>query len=135
MTKAKSDSPDRSAVHDFLVALQERIVAALESLDGQAQFQREEIPRPGGGVSRPWILEGGPLFEKAAVNFTHTQGNELPPAVTGLVIAADHDTAGIMAAKGLCVRVRLDDVDAHITKPDRPGDDWNDVIRSAKELS
>jgi coproporphyrinogen III oxidase len=76
------DRPDLEAVHGYLEGLQNRICGELESLDGEARFRREAIPRPGGGVSRPCVLEDGPLFEKAAVHFTHTQGREMPAAAT-----------------------------------------------------
>lgn len=82
MTPADSDSPDLAAVHAFLSDLQDRICAELESLDGEFQFRRESLPRPGGGVSRPCVLEGGPVFERAAVHFTHTEGREMPAAAT-----------------------------------------------------
>ena len=77
--------PDVSAVKSFLEGLQDRICAGLEQLDGHATFQREEIPRPGGGVSRPRVLEspsGQGAFEKAAVHFTHTLGQQMPAAAT-----------------------------------------------------
>lgn len=77
-----SDRPDPGAVRAFLDDLQARICEALEALDGEARFLREELPRPGGGVSRPRVLEGGPVFEKAAVQFTHTHGADMPPAAT-----------------------------------------------------
>ena len=77
-----ADAPDLAAVRSFLDDLQDRICGELEELDGEARFRREEIPRPGGGVSRPRVLEGGPLVEKAAVNFTHTHGAAMPPAAT-----------------------------------------------------
>ena len=81
-----SDSQDRTAelavVRDELIALQDRITAALEAQDGEARFSREEMPRPGGGISRPQILSDGRLFERAAVNFTHTTGSQMPAAAT-----------------------------------------------------
>lgn len=77
-----TDPPDPQAVRDFLEGLQDRICQALESLDGESRFLREEIPRPGGGVSRPRVLEGKGLFEKAAVHFTQTQGAAMPAAAT-----------------------------------------------------
>ena len=76
------DPPDLSAVRDFLDGLQTRICEQLEALDGTAQFRREEIPRPGGGVSRPRVLEEGAVFEKAAVHFTHSHGAAMPKAAT-----------------------------------------------------
>ncbi|MBW2313836.1 MAG: oxygen-dependent coproporphyrinogen oxidase [Deltaproteobacteria bacterium] len=76
------DTPDLSAVREFLVGLQTRICDALEAEDGEARFRGEEIEREGGGRSRPRVLEGGPVIEKAAVNFSHTVGTRLPPAAT-----------------------------------------------------
>ena len=65
----------------YLMALQERIVAALESLDGR-RFRSDRWQRPegGGGVSR--VLEEGNLFERAGVNFSHVTGAALPPSAT-----------------------------------------------------
>lgn len=74
--------PALEPVVDHLMDLQDRICAALESADGSARFRRDELPREGGGVSRPRVLENGPFIEKAAVNFTHTSGNRMPPAAT-----------------------------------------------------
>jgi coproporphyrinogen III oxidase len=82
MNQTVSDAPDRGAVLEYLAALQTRICSQLEALDGEAVFRKEELPRPGGGVSRPCVLEDGPLFEKAAVHFTHTHGREMPAAAT-----------------------------------------------------
>jgi coproporphyrinogen III oxidase len=76
------DRPDLVEVHGFLDGLQSRICDSLEQLDGEARFRREELSRSGGGVSRPRVLEGGRVFEKAAVNFTHTHGANMPPAAT-----------------------------------------------------
>ncbi len=66
----------------YLTDLQDRICAGIETVDGEAEFRRDVIPRPGGGVSRPRVLEGGSVVEKAAVNFTHTTGQQMPPAAT-----------------------------------------------------
>ncbi len=79
---SESVAPDVAAVREYLEGLQGRICDELESLDGGQRFRREEFPRPGGGVSRPRILEGGPLIEKAAVHFTHTHGRKMPTAAT-----------------------------------------------------
>jgi len=77
-----NSQPDVAAVREFIEAKQFEICSALEALDGEARFHGEEIPRPGGGISRPRVLEFGSRIEKAAVNFTHTHGRELPPAAT-----------------------------------------------------
>ncbi len=71
-----------SPVVDCFVDLQDRIVDALEAVDGEARFRREHIDTPGGGSSRPRVLADGPVIEKAAVQFTHSIGATLPPAAT-----------------------------------------------------
>ena len=76
------DAPDVDAVSAWLADLQDRICGALESADGRARFRRDELPREGGGLSRPRVLEDGAVLEKAAVNFTHTSGHRMPPAAT-----------------------------------------------------
>jgi len=74
--------PTVEPLRDYLCGLQDRICDALEHEDQEARFSREEIERPGGGLSRPRVLSDGPVIERAAVNFTHTQGVDLPPAAT-----------------------------------------------------
>ena len=80
-SNAPADSKIQS-VSEHLKSLQDEICTALEVQDGQARFRRDEIPRDGGGLSRPRVLEGGAVIEKAAVNFTHTLGHQMPPAAT-----------------------------------------------------
>jgi len=72
---------DTAAVRDWLTALQERIVARFEALDG-GTFVRDEWTRPegGGGISR--LIEGGVVFERAGVNFSDVRGTALPPSAT-----------------------------------------------------
>jgi coproporphyrinogen III oxidase len=69
------------AVREYLSELQQRIVAALEHLDGSAflsdAWQRAE---GGGGVTR--ILEDGALFERAGVGFSHVTGSQLPASAS-----------------------------------------------------
>jgi coproporphyrinogen III oxidase len=69
------------AVHDFLSALQARIVAALEAEDG-GRFRTDAWQRSegGGGVTR--VLEDGAVFERAGVNVSRVQGASLPPSAT-----------------------------------------------------
>jgi len=70
-----------SAVRDYLLGLQRRVVAALETLDGKP-FREERWDRPqgGGGISR--IIEEGRLFERGGVNFSHVRGSGLPPSAS-----------------------------------------------------
>jgi coproporphyrinogen III oxidase len=70
-----------SSVKEFLLGLQQAIVGRLAELDGRA-FRRDEWTRPegGGGITR--VLEGGELFERAGVNFSHVTGASLPPSAS-----------------------------------------------------
>jgi len=54
--------------------LQDRIVAALEELDGGARFRQDFWQRPGGGGGRTRVLAEGAVFEKAGVNFSDVYG-------------------------------------------------------------
>lgn len=74
--------PDVGVVRDYFMHLQDDIVATLEGLDGTTRFLREQIEAPNGGLSRPRVLENGANIEKAAVQFTHSLGDALPPAAT-----------------------------------------------------
>ena len=69
------------AVRDYFAELQGRIVAALEQLDG-GTFRCDAWQRPegGGGVTR--ILEGGALFERAGIGFSHVCGTQLPASAS-----------------------------------------------------
>jgi len=68
-------------VYEFITALQERIVAALEAADGQ-KFRTDSWTRPegGGGVTR--VIEEGGVFERGGVNVSRVQGRALPPSAT-----------------------------------------------------
>ncbi|MFP6641323.1 MAG: oxygen-dependent coproporphyrinogen oxidase [Myxococcota bacterium] len=77
-----SERIEIEAVRTYLMDLQDRICQSLEEADGEARFQCEEIPREGNGLSRPRVLSDGAVCEKAAVNFSHTVGQRMPPAAT-----------------------------------------------------
>jgi coproporphyrinogen III oxidase len=76
-THAKAD-----AVLAYLRALQDRICAGLEQVDGGAKFQRDAWQRAEGGGGESRVLRGGQVFEQAGVNFSHVMGANLPPAAT-----------------------------------------------------
>ncbi len=69
-------------VKDYLVALQNRICAELEQLDGKATFARDAWDRPGGGGGESRVLANGAIFEQAGVSFSHVFGDEMPPSAT-----------------------------------------------------
>ena len=73
-------------VRDYLSGLQARITEAIEAADGQARFLRDDWrkgpgePLQGEGTTK--ILEGGAVFERAGVGFSHVRGPRLPPSAT-----------------------------------------------------
>ena len=65
-------------VKQYLLNLQTSIVTRLEAIDGKPFFRDEwQRDEGGGGISR--IIEGGNVFERAGVLFSHVLGNKLPP--------------------------------------------------------
>ena len=74
--------PDIAPVRAFFQSLQTRLVQDFETIDGASKFAGDELGLPGGGISRPQVLQGGERLEKAAVQFTHSVGAALPPAAT-----------------------------------------------------
>ncbi len=72
---------DIRAVRDYFSGLQQRIVRALETLDG-GRFQSDAWERPEGGGGTTRVLEGGALFERAGVAFSHVSGAQLPPSAS-----------------------------------------------------
>ena len=73
------NTPDPNAVRTWLLSLQERIVSAIEAVDG-GQFIRDSWERPegGGGISR--LIEEGNVLERGGVGFSHVKGMSLPPS-------------------------------------------------------
>src|SRR3984957_17376207 len=63
----------RDRVTTYFRDLQDRIVAALERLDGQP-FQQDSWQREGGGGGRSRVLMEGNVFEKAGVNCSNVHG-------------------------------------------------------------
>ncbi len=75
-------------VRDYLQGLQARIITALEAVEGEGgaraltdPWQKEaHEPLQGDGCTR--IIEGGRVFERAGVGFSHVRGPQLPPSAT-----------------------------------------------------
>jgi len=76
---------DSQSVREYLLGLQERIVARLEALDGRA-FKHDTWEKPteaalgGGGLTR--IIEDSALLERGGVGFSHVRGRQLPPSAS-----------------------------------------------------
>ncbi|MBT8122076.1 MAG: oxygen-dependent coproporphyrinogen oxidase [Gammaproteobacteria bacterium] len=69
-------------VKDYLLGLQDTICGAIEKIDGIEKFREDAWERDEGGGGRSRVLEGGAVFEKAGINFSHVFGNKLPPSAT-----------------------------------------------------
>jgi coproporphyrinogen III oxidase len=63
----------RSRAAAFFRDLQDRIVSAVEAIDG-SRFREDLWQREGGGGGRTRVLQEGGVFEKAGVNFSDVQG-------------------------------------------------------------
>ena len=66
--------------YDYIQKLQDQICSALETADGQAQFQEDHWNRKGGGGGRTRVIENGAVFEKGGVNISAVHG-ELPDSM------------------------------------------------------
>ena len=75
-------APSLPQVRDYFLNLQADICQALEQADGEATFSLETIDTPGGGMSRPRVIDGGPVLERGAVQFSHSIGDSLPEAAS-----------------------------------------------------
>ena len=110
MNSQAKNQPSMARVRDYFLALQTRLCEALETLDAgtgsnagsntgpntgsnagsntgpnagfNTGFSSQEITTPGGGMTRPRILEGGRVIERGAVQFTHSIGDALPAAAS-----------------------------------------------------
>lgn len=70
------------AVKQYLLNLQDDICQQLAAEDGGSDFVTDDWQRAEGGGGRTRVLTGGAVFEKAGVNFSHVQGDKLPPSAT-----------------------------------------------------
>lgn len=74
---------DLNAVKTYLLALQDDICRQLEAEErGGQRFLEDSWTREAGGGGRSRVLEGGEVFEKAGVNFSHVYGEGLPKSAT-----------------------------------------------------
>jgi len=76
------ERPDLPAVQSYLLDLQDRICAAIESEDGSGRFCEDSWERPEGGGGRSRVMSAGAVFEQAGVGFSRVHGPGLPPSAT-----------------------------------------------------
>ena len=72
-------------VRRYLLGLQDRIINALQAEDGQPFITDSWRKAPedrlqGDGISR--LIENGTVFERGGCNFSHVQGQAMPPSAT-----------------------------------------------------
>ena len=70
------------AVKDYLLSLQDEICSTLQALDKGAEFKEDAWQREAGGGGRSRVIEGGDVFEKGGVNFSHVYGDAMPGSAT-----------------------------------------------------
>lgn len=75
-------APDKQAVKEYLLDLQNRICAVLAAEDGQGVFQEDNWTRVEGGGGRSRVLTEGAVIEKGGVNFSHVFGTQMPASAT-----------------------------------------------------
>ena len=76
---------DTPAVRDYLLGLQQRIVAAMQQADGKPFITDAWVRAPGErlqGDGRTQLVEEGGLLERGGCNFSHVKGLQLPPSAT-----------------------------------------------------
>lgn len=72
-------------VRDYLLDLQDRIIAGLETLDGSPFLTDAWVRDPGErlqGDGRTRLIEQGGVFERGGCNFSHVRGPQLPPSAS-----------------------------------------------------
>jgi coproporphyrinogen III oxidase len=70
-----------AAVRDYFTGLQDRIVAALEAVDG-GKFRRDAWTRAEGGGGDSRVIEASSVLERGGVNVSHVTGARLPASAT-----------------------------------------------------
>jgi coproporphyrinogen III oxidase len=74
--------PDKRAIKQYLLNLQDAICSKLAACDGKKTFFEDSWDRPEGGGGRTRVLSEGAVIEKGGVNFSHVFGNEMPASAT-----------------------------------------------------
>ena len=93
----ETDAVDAGAVKRYLLQLQERITAAVESRDTQ-KFRRDPWERGEGGGGESRVLTDGAVFERAGVSFSHVFGEKLPASASSTrpsIVGAPFEAMGM----------------------------------------
>jgi len=79
-----TETVDKAAVKAYLLDLQNRICAELETVDGTGKFVEDSWARKEGGGGRSRVMTNGTVVEKGGVNFSHVSGAQLPGSATAV---------------------------------------------------
>ena len=74
--------PDKIAVKNYLLKLQDNICNALTDTDGSKDFIEDKWQRLEGGDGRSRVLSEGDVIEKGGVNFSHVFGDSMPASAS-----------------------------------------------------
>ncbi|WP_439134283.1 oxygen-dependent coproporphyrinogen oxidase [Pseudomaricurvus sp.] len=74
--------PDKNAVKQYLLSLQDSICAQLQAEDGEGKFVEDSWDREEGGGGRSRVMVDGAVIEKGGVNFSHVFGTQMPASAT-----------------------------------------------------
>jgi coproporphyrinogen III oxidase len=74
-------TPNKEAVKQYLIGLQDQICDALAAIDGKP-FVEDQWLRDEGGGGRSRVLANGHVIEKGGVNFSHVFGEQMPASAT-----------------------------------------------------
>ena len=75
-------TPDIELVKAYLLDLQDKICAALETEDGGAKFIEDKWDREAGGGGRTRLMTDGAIIEQGGVNYSHVYGDKMPGSAT-----------------------------------------------------
>ena len=139
MIAAVRDNHGLVAVHrSFLDPRQPRLASLAEPRCGLGRFGRGAVRL--GGIGRKLGLAEGietalSVSQLFGLPCWATLGTErfalieLPPGVEALALFLDHDAGG-RRAEALARAAFSEDLPIEVHVPDKPGDDWNDVLRA-----
>jgi coproporphyrinogen III oxidase len=80
----------KNKFYQYILQLQDQIVAGLEAVEGKAKFREDLWERPEGGGGRTRVIENGDVIEKGGVNISAVHG-KLPEAMQKMFNVGEAD--------------------------------------------
>lgn len=112
--------------------LEKRLAKGSHPLGGSIRLYPFEASKPlalAEGIETALAVReatGWPVW--ASVSATGLERAQLPPEVLEVLIAADHDKAGLEAARKLARRLLSEGRKVRLATPPKPGEDWLDAV-------